>query len=379
MRTVGVEEELLLVDAHDNRTTPVATRVLRVATARGDAGGEYAGTGSLEFELQEQQLEAYTSPHTALSALEEELRGWRDKAASAAQETGARVVASATCPVEVEPRLVRHARYVKMAERFAIVTREQLTCGCHVHVSVGCAEEAVGVLDRIRVWLPTLVAVSANSPFWQGRDTGYASFRSQALLRWPVSGPTEIYGTAQGYRTLVDGMLASGTILDEGMVYFDARCSHRFPTVEIRAPDVCLDVRDAVLVAALCRGLVETAAEEWAAGEPTPPVPTALLRLARWQAARCGISGRLLDPLTSRPRPASDVIAELVDHVRPALRNSGDDALVTERIERVLVRGNGATRQREVFESTGDLRDVNAALAQATLGLDDWPPDQTDP
>lgn len=371
MRTVGVEEELLLLDAHDNRMTPVATQVLRIATARGDAGGEYAGTGSLGSELQEQQLEAYTSPHTAMSALEAELRSWRSKAALAAQQAGARVVASATSPVEVEPRLMHTARYVEMAERFAILAREQLTCGCHVHVSVGCAEEAVGVLDRIRVWLPALVAVSANSPFWQGRDTGYASFRSQALLRWPVSGPTEVFGTAEGYRALVDGMLGSGTILDEGMVYFDARCSHRFPTVEIRASDVCLDVRDAVLVAALCRGLVETAAEEWAAGEPTPPVPTALLRLATWQAARWGISDRLLDPLTSRPRPASDVVAELVDHVRPALRGSGDDALVTERIERVFFRGNGATRQREIFERTGDLTAVNAALARATVGDDD--------
>jgi carboxylate-amine ligase len=371
MRTVGVEEEFLLVDAHDHRPAPVATRVLRIATARGDAGGEYAGGGSLACELQEQQLEAYTSPHTSMAALEVELRGWRSKAASAAQQAGARVVASATSPVVVEPRLVRTARYVEMAERFAIVAREQLTCGCHVHVSVGCYEEAVGVLDRIRVWLPALVAVSANSPFWQGRDTGYASFRSQALLRWPVSGPTEVFGTPEGYRVLVDGMLTSGTILDEGMVYLDARCSYRFPTVEIRAPDVCLDVRDAVLVAALGRGLVETAAEEWAAGEPPLPVPTALLRLATWQAARWGVGDRLLDPLTSRPRPASEVVAELVDHVRPALRSSGDEPLVTERVERVFARGTGATRQRELFDRTGHLQEVNAALARATLSQDD--------
>jgi hypothetical protein len=102
-------------------------------------------------------------------------------------------------------------------------------------------------------------------------------------------------------------------------------------------------------VAALCRGLVETAAEEWAAGKPPPPVPTAMLRLASWQAARWGNSSRLLDPLTSRPRWASDVIAELVVRVSPALRRCGDEDLVTERIDRVFVRGNGATRQREVF------------------------------
>lgn len=371
MRTVGVEEELLLMDAASHRTTPAATSILRIATARGDAGREDVSRGALVHELQEHQLETYTSPHIAMSTLEADLRSWRTKAASAAHQARARVVASATSPVAVEPRRVHTARYDKMAERFGIVTREQLTCGCHVHVSVTSPEEAVGVLDRIRVWLPSLLALSANSPFWQGHDTSYASFRSQALGRWPASGPTDVFGTAERYRALVDGMLASDVILDEGMLYFDARCSHRYPTVEVRVADVCLDVRDAILVAALCRGLVETAAEEWAAGEPIPPVPTALLRLATWQAARWGISDRLLDPLMSRPLPACDVIAALVDHVRPALRSCGDEALVTERIERVFVRGNGATRQREVFEKTGHLSDVNAALARATVGLED--------
>ncbi len=369
MRTVGVEEELLLVDAHSDRARPVATRVLQIATARGDAGGGLGG--ALVHEFQEQQLEAYTSPHALMSKLEVELRAWRAKAASAARQAGARVVASATCPVAVEPRRVHTPRYDEMAEQFGNVAREQLTCGCHVHVSVESPEEGVGVLDRIRVWLPSLLALSANSPFWQGRDTSYASFRSQAQGRWPVSGPTDVFGAVERYRAIVDLMIASEVILDEGMLYFDARCSRLYPTVEVRAADVCMYVADAVLIAALCRGLVETAAEEWAAGEPPPPVPTPVLRLATWQAARWGISARLLDPLTSRPRPASDVISALVAHVLPALKRSGDEALVTERIDTVFVRGNGATRQREILEKTGHLSDVVDALARATVGQDD--------
>lgn len=371
MRTVGVEEELLLMDAHTGRAAPLATRILRIATAHGETGGEGVAEGSLVHELQEEQFELYTAPHTAMAALEEELRTWRNKAAAAAREEGALVVAAATSPVAVEPRRVRTARYDQMAERFGIVTNEQLTCGCHVHVAVTSEAEAAGVLDRIRVWLPALLALSANSPFWQGQDTGYASFRWQALGRWPGSGPTEVFGSPEGYRTLVDSMLASEVILDEGMVYFDARCSHRYPTVEIRVADVCLDVRDAVLVAALCRGLVETAAEEWAAAEPPPPVPTALLRLANWQAARWGISDRLLDPATSRPRPASDVVGALIHHIRPALRRCGDEELVTNGIDRVFSRGNGASRQREIFQKTGLLSEVIAAHARVTVGLND--------
>jgi carboxylate-amine ligase len=204
----------------------------------------------------------------------------------------------------VTPRPVAKPRYEQMVERFGLTTTEHLTCACHVHVSVESDAEAVGVLDRIRVWLPTLLAISANSPFWQGQDSGYASFRSQAMARWPSAGPTEVFGSAPAYRKMVSDMVASGVLLDEGMVYFDARASHRYPTVEVRVADVCLDPRDAVLVAALCRGLVETAGQEWAAGLDPPTVPAAMLRLASWQAGREGLDGDLLDPVTHRPRPA---------------------------------------------------------------------------
>ena len=359
------------MDAHCERLAPAATRVLRTAHARAAASGQDLGQGSLVHELQEEQLELDTAPHSEMSGLETELRSLRHAAASAAREAGARVVASATSPLAVESRRVRTPRYDRIAETFGIVADQQLTCGCHVHVSVTSADEAVGVLDRIRTWLPALLALSANSPFWQGRDTGYASYRSQIMGRWPVSGPTRMFGTAGRYRAVVDAMLASGVLLDEGMVFLDARCSHRYPTVEIRVADVCLDVRDAVLVAALCRGLVETAAEAWASGEPAAPVPTELLRLATWQASRWGSSTRLLDPLTSRPRPASDVIAQLVVHVSRALRRCGDEVLVDERVEEIFGRGSGATRQRMVFARTGRLSDVIAMLARATVGEED--------
>ena len=223
-----------------------------------------------------------------------------------------------------------------MAERFGLTANEQLACGCHVHVSVESDDEAIGVLDRIRVWLPTLLALSANSPFWQGTDTRYASFRSQTMVRWPISGPTDVFNTAANYRARLADVLASGVLLDEAMVYSDARPSHRYPTVEIRVADVCLDVRDAVLVAALCRGLVETAARQWTAGEPPPSTSTELLRLATWQASREGISGHLLDPHTPGPGRHATSSTELVEYVGPALRSTGDERLVDDRIDRSL-------------------------------------------
>lgn len=388
MRTVGVEEELLLVDSESGRPRSVAARTLRYAAEAAEsaesaapgvsetgasetgAGSEEAPGGSLEHELQQQQIETDTVPHTDMAALGESVRAWRDHAITAARRAGARVIASGTSPLPVGAAIVGKPRYLQMVEHFGLTTTEQLTGACHVHVSVESDDEGVGVLDRIRGWLPALLALSANSPFWQGEDTKYASFRSQAIMRWPTAGPTEVFGTAAGYHELVDSMIGSGAIFDEGMIYFDARLSHHYPTVEIRVADVCPDAADTVLVAALCRGLVDTAAAEWRAGDEPLPLSTAMLRLMSWQAGRFGIEGDLIDPRSSKPRAAREIVADLVDHVRAALRENGDEEFVDGQVERIFARGNGAMRQRALLENTGQLSDVVADLARATAGLD---------
>ncbi|AWB87610.1 carboxylate-amine ligase [Mycetocola zhujimingii] len=368
MRTVGVEEELFLVDPKSGAARSVATRILRQTN---DAPGSHDHLGGrLEHEVQQQMVETNTAPHADLTELADDIRQCRSRAIDAARDAGVRVIASATSPLRVEPRLFSHPRYEHMAEVFGITAREQLTCACHVHVQVDSDEEGVAALDGIRCWLPVLVALSANSPFWQGADSSYASYRSQAMLRWPTAGPTEVFGSAEQYHATVAAMLDSGVMLDRGMVYFDARLSHHAPTVEIRVPDVCADAADTVLIAALCRGLVETAVTLWRDGERAPQVPAALIRLAGWQAGRYGLEGTLVDPVTLTPRPAADVVADLVELVRPALRRSGDEDLVEQRVDAVLARGNGAMRQRAVLARTGQFADVVADLARLTAGQD---------
>ena len=374
MRTVGVEEELLLVDAESGRPLSVAAQTLRYAAEAAepaDATSDEVPGGSLEHELQQQQVETDTVPHTDMTALADDVRAWRDHAITAARRAGARVIAAGTSPLPAGTAIVGKPRYLQMVEHFGLTTTEQLTGGCHVHVSIESDDEGVRVLDRIRGWLPVLLALSANSPFWQAEDTKYESFRSQAMVRWPTAGPTEMFGTAEGYRETVASMVGSGAILDEGMVHFDARLSHHYPTVEIRVADVCADAADTVLVAALTRGLVDTAAAEWRAGEEPLPLSVSMLRLMGWQAGRFGITGDLIDPRTSKPRPARKIVADLVDHVRDALRENGDEALVEEQIEQIFARGNGAMRQRAMLEKTGQLSDVVAELARVTAGLDD--------
>lgn len=369
MRTVGVEEELLLVDAESGHPRSVSAQVMRALETSDDADPEPGKPGgSVQKEFQQEQVETDTTPCTDMLKLQTEVRSWRDRTILAAWEVGALVVASATSPLPVEPTLVDDPRFQHMAERFGLTASEQLTCACHVHVSVESDEEGVGVLDRVREWLPAILALSANSPFWQGGDTGYASFRSQAAARWPSAGPNDVFGSAEVYQQRVAAMIASETILDEGMIYADARLSHRYPTVEIRVADVCLDVRDTVMIAALCRALVDTAARQWSDGKTPVGTPAGMLRLAMWQAGREGVGGRLLDPYTHEPRPAREVIGLLLEHTGAALRSNGDQTLVAERIEAVFDQGNGAVRQRAIFERTGTRKDAVVELAQFTAG-----------
>jgi carboxylate-amine ligase len=366
MRTVGVEEELLLVDAGTGAPVSVAPAVLRQeGSGHGHHEGEQPG-GTLDSELKQEQVETDTHPHTDLAAVAEELWAWRRHVDASARESGARLAALATSPVPATPRTTPTERYLRMAEHFGLTQHEQLANGCHVHVSIDSPEEGVAVLDRIRVWLPVLTALSANSPYWQGADSLYGSFRSQAWGRWPMAGPIDVQESVERYRALIDEMLATGVVLDEDMVYFDARLARGYPTIELRVADVCLYVEDAVLIAGLARALVETAVEEWRTGRAPASTPTSLLRLARWRAARSGLTDVLVHPLDNRPRPAGEVVAALFEHVRPALDAAGDQEQVRMLLAQVQQRGTGSHRQRQVFERTGRLSAVALDAADVT-------------
>jgi glutamate---cysteine ligase / carboxylate-amine ligase len=353
VRTLGVEEEFLLLDPDSGSPRAVGGAVIAAWPRAEDADG-----AGLTGELHREQLETGTRPCRTLEELGAQLRATRAEAAAAAAGLGAAVAPLGTSPVAVEPTLSPSSRYARMAERFTITVAEQLTCGCHVHVAVGSAEEGVAVLDRIRPWLAPLLALSGNSPFWQGVDSGHASYRSQVWSRWPSAGPYAPFGSTAAYRAFVADALATETVLDEGMLYLDARLSRDHPTVEVRVADVCRDPDDAVLVAALVRGLVDTAAREWRAGVEPAEVRTELLRLATWRAARSGTTGHLLHPGSRRPAPAAEVLGALVAHVADALDENGDRLSVEHLLAAALARGSGAERQRATWARTGSLAAV---------------------
>lgn len=359
-RTFGVEEELLLVDATSLDLLPRGAWLAERSPAAW--GGEHEFT----TELQQEQVEVVSPPRRTLREQVETIRRGRALADAAVAEVGGRIVALPTAPGPVDPHVVPKERLERVRERFGLTALETLTCGFHVHVQVYSREEGVAIIDRIRVWLPTLLALSANSPFWGGRDSGFASYRYQVWSRWPTAGPPGYFGNAGAYDRLLSALLATGVPLDIAMIHFDARLSARHPTVEVRVADVCLTSEQAAVIAALVRALGETAAREWRAGVTPDPVPLPLLRAWSWWASFHGVDSELIDPGTGRPTAAREVVGQLLEQVRPVLREYGEEEDVSGVLAEILAGASGARRQREVFARQGDLRAVMAEALTAT-------------
>ena len=305
-----------------------------------------------------------------LADVRSELVRLRRALAAAAERRGCRLAATATHPwatAAADAAFTPRERYRTIGEHYAQLAREQLICGCHVHVCVEDRELVVHALNHLRPWLAPLLALAANSPFWRGEDTGYASYRTEVWAAWPTAGPTVPFSSRAEYEQVVDDLLASGVVPDAGMVYWDARPSRRYDTLEVRVTDVSLTVDGALLVAGLARGLVTTAVRAATGGVPAPAVRPELVRAAHWRAARSGLGGDLVHPVGGRPAPAADVVAALVDHVRDALDDAGDAAEVAALLEDALRRGNGADRQRAAYRRTGDLRAVTELVVRETV------------
>jgi carboxylate-amine ligase len=359
MRTVGIEEEFLLVSRRSARLVSDGDRVV--------AAAELGSDGQFEHELCQEQAELATTPHRLLGALGDELRRRRAELSAGAERRGVRLAAMATSPLTQAVTTTRGRRYEQMVSTFGQLAAGHLACGLHVHVSVSSPDEGVGVLDRIQPWLPVLIALSANSPFYEGLDTGYASYRTILCGRWPTAGMTEPFGDLAGYRQLTEGLVASGAAMDDAMIYFPARLSSRYPTVEVRVADVCPYADDAVTIAALVRALVETEAAAWAAGRDPASARTELLRAANWRAARFGMEGDLVDASSGRLVRAWNQVASLMCHVAAALAESGDTELVESGLAEIGRRGTGARTQRDALARGGTVGSVVQTIVDCTL------------
>ncbi|MGP3691214.1 carboxylate-amine ligase [Streptomyces sp. IBSNAI002] len=366
MVTVGVEEEYLLLHADTGMPAPLARAVRQAAGL-----DSIASVQEVQSELLQAQIEVATPVCDGLSEVGGHLLRLRHAMALAAEANGCRLAMTGTAairdtgPVPVTPT----ARYVGMRSYAPQLVQEQLINGMHVHLGVPDREAGVEVLNRIRGWLPALVALSANSPMWDGHDTGFASWRTIVFGRWPLTGPTPVFDGVRDYERRVERLLESGIVADAGQIYWQARLSEKYPTVEVRCPDVQLRADEAVLLAAIARALVATALREAQEGCAYTAGPVELVQAATWQAARHGLNGPLIGP-DARRCTARDMIATLMRHIAPALDDHGDRRDVTSLLHRLLQDGTGADQQRQAL-TTGGLAAV-IDLTTTVLPLVAW-------
>ncbi len=358
--TLGVEEEFLLLDPATGANVPVAAQV--IAALPDDVRGQSRP------ELRPSMLEMVTPVCTELAGLHAALAGHRRMAAAAAATVGARLAAIAATPVgDPQHEPPAQPRYQEMVRRYGPVAADPPLCGGHIHVGVPDRDLAVRVCNRLRVWLPVVQAMTANSPLYAGADTGQASWRGVQLQRWPGLGPTPYFESAADYDATVADMVSSGVMLDDGMVNWYARPSNTYPTVEVRIGDVCLRARDTVLVAALVRALVATLIDDELAAVPVPRVRSCLVAAAHWRAAHEGLDGTLVDLRLGTSRPAWELVDELTATVSPALLRHGDVPTVVEHLTRLRREGTGSARQRRVLGRTGDVGAVLTDVARQTV------------
>ncbi|HEV2639861.1 MAG TPA: glutamate--cysteine ligase [Actinocrinis sp.] len=350
MITVGVEEEYLLLDPETGLPVP-RSRQVRAAADLAPA----AAKDEVTPELLQAQVEVATPVCTGLDEVAGHLTRLRGvvRAAAAAADCRAAACGAAALRGARPVPVTGKTRYLTLATDAAQLVDEQLICGMHVHVAIPDRERGVLVLNRIRPWLAILVALGGNSPLWDGHDTGFSSWRTVVFGRWPVSGLPPEFAGEEDYRRRAQELVDSAVIRDLGQLYWLARLSEKYPTIEVRALDVQLRAEDAVTFAGLARALVTLALSDHWPHATLPAHPPELLAAALWQAARHGLDGDLVDPFTARSRPAADVVATLMTLVEPALKQSGDLDRVNDGVQRLVHEGTAATRQRRAFQDGG--------------------------
>lgn len=361
--TFGIEEEFLLLDPE---TCAPADRAVEVLA---DAGGWH---GALAEECTRFQVEAATAVCRGADEAATEIAAARAALHDSAGRRGLLLAPTGYPPLGVPARVPvsTKPRYQAIATRFGRLLHAHSAAGCHVHVGMPDLATAVATSDHLRPHLPALLALAANSPFCDGRDSGHASWRHVTWSHLPSAGPPPRHGSVQSYERAVRTLVNSEAALDRGMVYWSVRPSHWLSTLEVRVADTAATPQEALLHGLLVRGLADTALDRVAAGHPAPELPDQVLRPAMWRAARDGLRGSGLHPATGDLVPARQLLDETITAALPALERSGDAARVLSLLEAVLHRGAGAERQRAVFAHRGRMQDVVRMLAeQARDGL----------
>jgi carboxylate-amine ligase len=357
--TLGIEEELMIVDAETLDLVNGIETMLESMPP--DTEGE------VKPELMESVLEIATTPCKNTRDAGNQLRELRRKVQATAHQHGLAIGSAGTHPFAMweDQRIVARTRYRDLIAALRFVARQELIFGQHVHVGVDDPDKAIHVANGMRVHVPLLLALSANSPFWRAQPTGLLSTRMPIFRAFPRVGIPPAYRNWEEYVARIEFMTSSRVIEDYTYLWYDVRPHPNFGTVEIRAMDSQTRIEHTLGIAALVQALVKELCEHFEAGKRLSRYPYEMLDENKWLAARHGLDGEMVDlPKSTRVR-TRDLIARVLDRARAHAQDLGSEAELAG-IDDLLDRGNGATRQVVVYEANQDLREVLAEIVEKT-------------
>ncbi|SJM62776.1 YbdK family carboxylate-amine ligase [Gulosibacter sp. 10] len=345
-RSFGVEEEYLLLDAVTGRPSDHAEPLIRsLPEQRERADREFFSS----------QLETATPVCVDAAEAEEALTGFRRAVSEEAARRGVVLAGTGLPPVggEEAGTVTPKKRYRAIEAEVRNAGAYQYVTGTHVHVEVPSRDAGVDALQRLARWAPTLLALSANSPIWLGEPTGFASWRHIKSMTWPIAGYPPAFADGDEYDRAIGQLVASGVLLDSGIVTWVARLSDNFPTIELRIADAHLEARDAAAFGVLVRAIVDQGLREAEEGVAAPGIVPGLLDGALWLAARDGLEAELVDPAAGESRPAFEAVDLLLESVAPTLAAYGDLERVEGYADRLRRGGSQAAQQLRRYEEDG--------------------------
>jgi glutamate---cysteine ligase / carboxylate-amine ligase len=354
--TIGIEEELMILDAQSLELVNAVETLL-----------EAAPSGEIKPELMESVLEISTEPCPNTAHAGEQLRALRRQVAQTAAEKSLAIGSAGTHPFAMweDQRIVARPRYRDLVSALRFVARQELIFGMHVHVGVDHPDKAIHIANGMRVHMPVLLGLSANSPFWRADQTGLASVRTPIFRAFPRVGIPPTYHDWTDFARRIEFMVDARVIEDYTYLWHDVRPHPNFGTVEIRVMDSQTRIEHTLALGALVHGLVHELAEHFDSGQPLSRYPFEMLDENKWLAARHGLDGELVDLPKSERVPTRELARRLVDRMREHCQQLGSAAEL-EAVEDLLARGNGAARQIVVYEANHDLREVMAEIVAAT-------------
>jgi carboxylate-amine ligase len=361
--TIGVEEEYQIIDP--------TTRELRSYVQRFLDQGKTVLPHQVHAEFMQSQVEVGTRICRDIGEVRTELVRVRRSILEMAEREGLWVAAAGTHPFsswarqEVSP----FGRYPELARFLQDVGRRLLIFGMHVHIGIDDPDLRIEVMNQLRYFLPHILALSASSPFWHGRDTGLRSYRSVVFQSLPRTGIPQGFRSYADYRSFVDLLLKTGSLDDAGHIWWDVRPSEKFPTLEVRIPDSCTRIEETLCIAALVQAIVAKLVHLRRANQSWRAYPKRMLDENKWRAVRYGVSGKMIDFGRSEEIPFAQLVEEMVTLVDDVLDDLGSRREV-EYVSEIVAGGNSADRQLRTFERSGDYRAVvEQVVAETADGL----------